>query len=114
MASSPSEWWPERIGRLVLRDDLALIVARYDDPLTGAEYRAGREQGGRRRHGWWVLRVDESVRSDGYRDFAPRSQREAIHELRTIASATIGTGEWSDVSIELGDQAALDQWGLSA
>lgn len=97
----------------MLVNELAKVCARYDDPLTGETYRAGREQGGGRR-GWWVQGVDESVRSDGYRDFAPRSQREAIHELRTIASATVGTGEWSDVSIKPGDQAALDQWGLSA
>lgn len=117
MASSPSEWWPERIGRLVLRDDLALIVARYDDPLTGAEYRAGREQGGRRRRGWWVLRVDASVRSGGYRDFSPRSQEQAIRRLRSMASATVGVGEWSNVSvaaeIETSDQGALDQWGTA-
>lgn len=110
-----SPYWPSRIGRLRLTGALGTICASYVDPLTGAVYRAGCERGGHRgRRGWWFQVIDESRRSDGYRDFSPGSQREAIHELRTIASATVGTGEWSDVSIEPGDQAALDQWGLSA
>lgn len=113
MASSRSEWWPEWIGRLVLRDDLALVVARYDDTLTGETYRIGREQGGRRRRGWWVLAVGEDVRSDGYRDFSPATQDDAIRKLRSMASATVGVGEWATVEIEDGDQAALDQWGVA-
>ena len=112
---SSRSYWPERIGRLRLVGELVTICAEYRDPLTGARYTAGCERGGYRgRRGWWFQKIDESVRSDGYRDFSPRSQREAIHELRTIASAAVGTGEWSDVSIKPGDQAAFDQWGLSA
>lgn len=107
-----SEWWPARVGRLLLTDDLALVVASYVDPLTDAEYRIGREQGGERR-GWWVQSVDESTRSDGYRDYSPGSQEQALARLRSIASASVGTEKWSTVEIEPADQVGLDQWGVA-
>lgn len=108
-----SAWWPGTIGRLVLTGSIARMYASYVDDLTGREYRAGCEQGGRYRRGWWVLAVDEGTRSGGYRDFSPVNQEAAIRRLRSLASASVGTGEWATVSVEPGEQVALDAWEVS-
>ncbi|MFC7007957.1 hypothetical protein [Halalkalicoccus salilacus] len=77
---------------------------------AGVRYAAGCERGGYRgRRGWWVQGVDESVRSDGYRDFTPADQEAAIRRLRSIASATVVTGDWATVEIEPGNQAAVER-----
>ncbi len=108
MESSP--YWPSRIGRLRLVGALVTICAEYRDPLAGVRYAAGCERGGYRgRRGWWVQGVDESVRSDGYRDFTPADQEAAIRRLRSIASATVVTGDWATVEIEPGNQAAVER-----
>lgn len=103
---SESEWWPSRIGRLVLTGDLAKVYASYHDPLTGEEYHAGREQGGQRR-GWWVQQVVEDTRSGGYRNFDVLDQDAAIRKLHSMASADVGVGSWSDVSIGESEQGGL-------
>lgn len=118
MSSRSRSYWPSRIGRLELDGELVTICASYVDPLTGAEYRAGCERGGHRgRRGWWVQSVTEGVRSGGYRDFEPATQEQAIRQLRSIASATVGTGDWATVSIpaeiEDTEQGGLDQWGTA-
>ena len=113
--SSSSAYWPARIGRLELERAVGKAFASYVDPLDGREYHAGREQGGRHRRGWWALAVDASTRSGGYRDFRPADQDDAIRRLRSLASADVGAGEWSDVSIDAAahDQAGLDTWGTA-
>lgn len=103
------ESWPDRIGRLELSRAVGKALAVYEDPVTGDEYQAGREQGGRRRRGWWVLEVNESVRSGGYRNFDVDGQDDAIRQLRSLASADVGAGEWTEVSIEAADQATLGE-----
>lgn len=107
--SSSSKWWPETIGRLELEHSVAKALAVYVDPLDGQEYRAGREQAGRRRRGWWVHERDESRRAGGYRNFDVGDQDDAIRQLRSLASADVGAGDWTDVEISVGEQAALDE-----
>lgn len=85
MTGEQSDHWPSAIGALELTQSLATVSATYVDRETGERYTIGCERGGRKRRGWWVKEPDESKRANGYRDFSPSMQAEAIKSLRELA-----------------------------